>query len=322
MPQVQLSASQLATMQQLLRQEPVPGQPVPEQHTFELLAALVPCDLLGVDVTDLNGHSVGGMEVTCDGRRRLTLVPIEPDPCLGQQDHGGPHYLGYMHWNEHPRAAEECGVVLEGDSLAIGFRNGPDHVAQYFFHRSREPFSVEELALLWMLGPVLQRLVRERPTPQLPSSLTVTERRVLCHVAAGLNNREIAESFTIATGTVRKHLEHAYRKLGVTNRVAAIARMQGADISGSRPQGADRQIRLMAYTDPRPAAGIQGSLVPSPGGHTWNSPAVRWLSALPRSLPLASPSGPMPPPSPSTAGADTHTRRRAAGSSSTGNASR
>ena len=60
----------------------------------------------------------------------------------------------------------------------------------------------------------------------------MTERRVLCHVAAGLNNREIAKSFTIATGTVREHLEHAYRKLGVTNRVAAIARMQGADISG------------------------------------------------------------------------------------------
>jgi DNA-binding CsgD family transcriptional regulator len=60
----------------------------------------------------------------------------------------------------------------------------------------------------------------------------VTERRILCQVAAGLTNYEIAESFTIATGTVRKHLEHAYRKLGVTNRVAAIARLQGADVSG------------------------------------------------------------------------------------------
>ena len=232
MHQAQLSASQMATMRNLLRQEPVPGQPIPEQHTFELLAELVPCDLLGVHVSDLNGRSVGGIEVTCDGRRRLTLVPIEPDQRLGDQDHGGPHYLGYMHWNEHPREAEECGVVLEGDSLAIGFRNGTNHIAQYFFHRSREPFSAEELALFWMLGPVLQRLVRERPTPHLPYSLTVTERRILCHVAAGLNNREIAESFNIATSTVRKHLEHAYRKLGVTSRVAAIARLRGADLSG------------------------------------------------------------------------------------------
>ena len=60
----------------------------------------------------------------------------------------------------------------------------------------------------------------------------MTERRILCHVAAGLNNREIAESFNIATSTVRKHLEHAYRKLGVTSRVAAIARLRGADLSG------------------------------------------------------------------------------------------
>ena len=232
MHQAQLSASQVATMRQLLRQEPVPGQPIPEQHTFELLVALVPCDLLGVHLSDLNGHAIDGIEVTCDGRRRSTSLPIEPDQCLGDDDHGGPHYLGYMHWNEHPREAEECGIVLSGDSLAIGFRNGTSSIAQYFFHRSAGVFSAEELALLWMLGPVLQRLVRERPTPQLPHSLTVTERRILCHVAAGLNNGEIAESFTIATGTVRKHLENSYRKLGVTNRVAAIARLQGADLAG------------------------------------------------------------------------------------------
>jgi DNA-binding CsgD family transcriptional regulator len=230
MHQAQLSASQMATMRNLLRQEPVPGQPVPEQRTFELLAALVPCDVIGVGLTDLDGHSLGGLEVSCDGLRRSTKVPIAPQPCLGDDEHG-PHYLGYMHWNEHPREAEECGIDVTGDSIAIGFRNGTDNIAQYYFHRSTGQFSADELALLWMLGPVLQRLVRERPTPQLPYSLTVTERRILCHVAAGLNNREIAESFHIATGTVRKHLENAYRKLGVTSRLAAVARLQGADIS-------------------------------------------------------------------------------------------
>jgi DNA-binding CsgD family transcriptional regulator len=62
--------------------------------------------------------------------------------------------------------------------------------------------------------------------------LTLTERRVLSHVAAGRGNAAIAESMCIAIGTVRKHLENAYRKLGVTTRVAAIARMRGSDAPG------------------------------------------------------------------------------------------
>ena len=60
----------------------------------------------------------------------------------------------------------------------------------------------------------------------------MTERRILCPRGSGPTDSRIAESFNIATGTVRKHLEHAYRKLGVTNRVAAIARLRGADLSG------------------------------------------------------------------------------------------
>ena len=51
-------------------------------------------------------------------------------------------------------------------------------------------------------------------------------------MAAGLSNAEIAEDNSIAVSTVRKHLENAYRKLGVTNRMAAIARLRGSDEPG------------------------------------------------------------------------------------------
>jgi DNA-binding CsgD family transcriptional regulator len=81
-----------------------------------------------------------------------------------------------------------------------------------------------------MLTPLLGRLVRERPTPHLPASLTVQERRVLSHVAAGGSNSQIAQDLFISPATVRKHLEHAYRKLGVSGRVAAVARLQGRDL--------------------------------------------------------------------------------------------
>ena len=71
--------------------------------------------------------------------------------------------------------------------------------------------------------------MRERPTPALPASLTVQERRVLVRVAAGHSNAQIAEFLGVEASTVRKHLEHAYRKLGVGSRTAAVARMQGRD---------------------------------------------------------------------------------------------
>jgi DNA-binding CsgD family transcriptional regulator len=112
----------------------------------------------------------------------------------------------------------------------------------YFFHRDDRRFSEGDLALLRMLGPVLQRLVRERPTSEVPATITVTERRVLCHVAAGRSNARIAETLCVSAGTVRKHLENAYRKLGVSNRVAAIARLRGCD-----EPAIDLQERLDRY---------------------------------------------------------------------------
>ena len=140
-----------------------------------------------------------------------------------------------MHWRLHPAQAESCGNFLgpREDALSIGFRNGTDHVVQYSFLRARKHFTARELAILDLLGPVLQRLARERPTPRLPATLTITERRILCDVAAGFSNAEIAEDYSVAVSTVRKHLENAYRKLGVTNRMAAIARLRGSDEPGA-----------------------------------------------------------------------------------------
>jgi DNA-binding CsgD family transcriptional regulator len=214
----------------LLAVEPVPGRPVPEARTYELLDKLVACDLIGAGLTDLHGHSAHLIELTPRSRNRIREVENDLGPCQDENCDGSPHYLGYMHWNEHPREAEWCGVPIDSeDALAVGFRSGPTHIVQYYFVRVGGRFSDADLALLWTLGPVLQRLARERATPHLPASLTVTERRVLTYVAAGLSNAEIAEQITVATSTVRKHLENIYRKLGVGSRSAAIARLQGRD---------------------------------------------------------------------------------------------
>ena len=53
--------------------------------------------------------------------------------------------------------------------------------------------------------------------------LTAREREILDLVAEGRTNAEIAERLWISRGTVRKHLDHIYAKLGVHTRTAAVA---------------------------------------------------------------------------------------------------
>ena len=51
-------------------------------------------------------------------------------------------------------------------------------------------------------------------------------------VAAGWTNREIGAMLFIATGTVRKHLDNTYAKLGVRSRAQAVAVARGAQLEG------------------------------------------------------------------------------------------
>jgi DNA-binding NarL/FixJ family response regulator len=53
--------------------------------------------------------------------------------------------------------------------------------------------------------------------------LTARERQIVEQVKLGKQNDEIALELGIAPATVKKHLEHVYRKLGVPNRTAASA---------------------------------------------------------------------------------------------------
>ena len=57
--------------------------------------------------------------------------------------------------------------------------------------------------------------------------LTARERAVLSLVAEGKTNAEVAELLWIMPGTVRKHLENVFAKLGVRTRTAAVARVFG-----------------------------------------------------------------------------------------------
>jgi DNA-binding CsgD family transcriptional regulator len=62
-------------------------------------------------------------------------------------------------------------------------------------------------------------LEEQRRVPRL----TAREREILDLVAEGRTNAEIAERLWVSPGTVRRHLENIYAKLGVHTRMAAVA---------------------------------------------------------------------------------------------------
>ena len=52
--------------------------------------------------------------------------------------------------------------------------------------------------------------------------LTEREREILACAASGRGNKGIADQLCISLDTVKTHLHHIYRKLGVTGRVEAV----------------------------------------------------------------------------------------------------
>ena len=67
-------------------------------------------------------------------------------------------------------------------------------------------------------------LSNERQMPA--SNLTQQQRKVLTVMATGKSNKEIARELGICEGTVKVHVNAAYRALGVHNRVAAVTMLR------------------------------------------------------------------------------------------------
>jgi DNA-binding NarL/FixJ family response regulator len=61
-----------------------------------------------------------------------------------------------------------------------------------------------------------------RPT-QRPAGLTQREIEVLCLIADGRSNKEVAAQLHLSAKTVSRHITNIYNKIGVTSRAAATA---------------------------------------------------------------------------------------------------
>jgi len=215
MTDLPLTASQLRGIRRLLSID----ESVEDRRRWSFLidqvAALVPCDQIGVGVTDATGYLEYGVGMPLDGKE------LDPQVC------DGPLPVGMQHLATFPQGDEDVLALRQAslrDTLRIGFGLGRGRVVQMYLDRRCRFFEQHDVALLTMLEPFLERVMR--PTTPRSAALRLlsdSEHRVLTMVASGGSNTDVAERLMVSEATVRKHLEHAYRKLGVANRTAAAA---------------------------------------------------------------------------------------------------
>ena len=103
---------------------------------------------------------------------------------------------------------------------------GPGRTLRLFLFRGPGPdFSERDRAVLTLLRPHLHQAYldaerRRHPVPRL----TPRQHDLLCLVAAGHTNTQIARRLGISETTVRTHLENIYARLHVSSRTAAVTR--------------------------------------------------------------------------------------------------
>jgi DNA-binding CsgD family transcriptional regulator len=107
----------------------------------------------------------------------------------------------------------------------------PPGTARYLYISRRQSsgdFTERDRDLLELVRPFLnalhERLDRQDLDKTHVDGLTEREIEILAWVARGKTNQEIAALLIVSPHTIRKHLEHAYEKLRVHTRTAAVAR--------------------------------------------------------------------------------------------------
>ena len=196
-----------SAIRRLLMAEPEPGAMLP-LDAIEAAADLVGADLFGVFEIDKTGYVVRLASFPDPG-------PEDPQVC------DGPVPTGLVHDATQPYDDRASPMFGLRDIVWLGCATGSGTVVQLAYDRRRRYFTEQEVAVLTMVEPAIRRLVRGCAQPRSPDVLSRSERRVLALVSTGASNREVAEELVVTVATVRKHLENAYRKLGVTNRTAA-----------------------------------------------------------------------------------------------------
>lgn len=222
------------------------------------LAGLIPCDVVVNNVIGL-GNALGQMQASdypagwlAHADMAAFTAHVHEHPLITYVNETGDdqpvkisdvvsrrqfHHLGiYAEFFRPIRIEHQIGFTLpprDGLFSAIAL------------NRSRGDFTEDDRAVLSVLtGPLNRAMDRARSRHEARSALdsavsadggilTVRELQILDLAAQGRTNIAIARAIDVSPRTVAKHLEHVYRKLGVSSRAAAVYRTTG--VAASRP---------------------------------------------------------------------------------------
>ncbi|EPD58855.1 helix-turn-helix domain-containing protein [Streptomyces sp. HGB0020] len=110
---------------------------------------------------------------------------------------------------------------------AVALPTAPARTRVYqFFRQDPKPFTDHEMTTLRLMAQHLYAIYQEAALRRRPPvRLTHRELDVLRCLARGMSTPQIAAQLAVTPGTVRKHLENAFGRLGVSSRAAAVARV-------------------------------------------------------------------------------------------------
>lgn len=236
-----LSESDYRGVLEVLRAAGAVEGPMPfPEPVLEALRRLVPCDVVayherfeasGCNVVVFAGEPRGPVTRDVREAQRRYEVQGRLAPAGGAEkysDYFSPrefHRLDLYEYVARPLGVEDMFRLWLDPRGAQG--------ARLEFDRPDRRFRDSDRTVLDLLLPHLRQFRRNalarRRVFSSPSNaeerLSPREHEILELVAQGLTNAEVARMLWISSGTVRKHLENAYSKLGVHTRTAAVARL-------------------------------------------------------------------------------------------------
>ncbi len=253
MPATSLDAGETAAVRHVV--DVCATQPAGTSTVFDVLdglQGLVGCDWVAFNWHDTPGRRLHHAQLVASGERVLAspeLLDAEDDepfwrwywrcePCSLPDRIAAPvtvsisDFYTAREWAQHPMFETLGGV---SDELLVSFPDEPGRSRRLLFGRQgRAHFDERERFLMTLLRPhVGPLLARTLTPPRSDVVLTNRQREVLRLVQLGMANKQIARALGISTGTVRKHLENAYERLGVQSRTEAV---REATLDGSPPR--------------------------------------------------------------------------------------
>jgi len=166
-------------------------------------------------------------------------------------------FLSISEYHRLPLYGEFFKYLDVQDQLMVGISSASSgYLSGISVERGHPGFASEDRRLLDVLRPhlatahanavryshALRSVVPDLQDPaRRLERLTTRQLEILESLAAGRSNVQIAAALDLSPGTVRKHLEHILRRLGVTTRTAAAV----AFVAGSQPRTEERWTALV-----------------------------------------------------------------------------